>query len=163
MHQTCKPDNPDVAAIKGFEHHIEIRYLRKEGRVWYADTIGHAYLDELTVPEQYTEGARSLLRLMLMKEVLKPGKPVSGIMCKGCGFDFEKIYGELGRDFIHVHHINPLKIMGESYKIDPVRNLVPLCPNCHAMVHRAIESRLLSVEALRSIIDGASKRAGATG
>lgn len=38
-----KPDNPDVAAIKDFEHRIRKRYPRKKGRVWYADTIGHAY------------------------------------------------------------------------------------------------------------------------
>lgn len=61
MFHSPKPDNSDVAAIKGFEHRIEKRYLRKEGRVWYADTIGHTYTDELTVPEQYTEGARKVI------------------------------------------------------------------------------------------------------
>ncbi|WP_436910399.1 hypothetical protein [Enterobacter kobei] len=61
MLHSPKPDNPDVAAIKGFEHRIEKRYLRKEGRVWYADTVGHTYPDELTVPEQYTEGARKVI------------------------------------------------------------------------------------------------------
>ncbi len=58
---------------------------------------------------------------MPTKEVLKPGKPVSGIrhhgtVCKGCGFDFEKTYGDLGKDFIHVHHITPLKTITECYK-----------------------------------------------
>lgn len=101
---------------------------------------------------------------MPTKEVLKPGKPVSGIIVpSGCGFDFEKMYGDLGRDFIHVHHINPLKTIGESYQIDSENDMVPLCPNCHAMVHRSNESRSLSVEALRSIIDEVKKRAGATG
>lgn len=86
-----------------------------------------------------------------------------GTVCKGCGFDFEKTYGDLGKDFIHVHHITPVKTIAENYQIDPVTDLVPLCPNCHAMVHRSNESRPLSVETLRSIIDEAKKRAGATG
>jgi hypothetical protein len=59
--------------------------------------------------------------------------------------------------------IPPLKDIGESYKIDPVRDMIPLCPNCHAMVHRSNESRPLAVEVLRSIIDESKKRAGATG
>ncbi|WP_241493796.1 HNH endonuclease [Enterobacter cancerogenus] len=63
---------------------------------------------------------------------------------------------------MHVHHINPLKTIGESYQIDPENDLVPLCPNCHAMVHRSNESRPLSVDVLRSIINEAKKRIGAT-
>lgn len=57
--------------------------------------------------------------------------------CAVCGFDFEKVYGELGRGFIHVHHVRPLSTIGSTYVIDPVNDLVPLCPNCHAMVHRS--------------------------
>ena len=50
--------------------------------------------------------------------------------------NFKDIYGELGEDFIHGHHIVPLSEMKNSYKLDPREDLVPLCPNCHAMVHR---------------------------
>ncbi|WAG17429.1 HNH endonuclease [Aeromonas hydrophila] len=59
-----------------------------------------------------------------------------GNKCWTCGFDFEKKYGDLGKGFIHVHHITPLSQIGHSYKLDPVSDLLPLCPNCHAMVHR---------------------------
>ena len=165
MIHSPNPDNPDVAAIKGFEHRIEKRYLRKEGSVWYADTIGHAYPDELTVPEQYTEGARKVITVNAYERSAEARKACirhHGTVCKGCGFDFEKPYGDLGKDFIHVHHITPLKTIAESYKIDPVTDLVPLCPNCHAMVHRSNESRPLSVDVLRSIINEAKKRIGAT-
>lgn len=48
----------------------------------------------------------------------------------------KKKYGDLGKGFIHVHHITPLSQIGHSYKLDPVSDLLPLCPNCHAMVHR---------------------------
>lgn len=56
--------------------------------------------------------------------------------CQCCGFDFEKTYGEIGKDFIHVHHINPLSEIKEEYILNPITDLVPVCANCHAMIHR---------------------------
>ncbi|WP_081846912.1 HNH endonuclease [Thioclava indica] len=56
--------------------------------------------------------------------------------CEACGLDFADRYGELGAGFIHVHHKVPLATRGESYTLDPREDLVPLCPNCHAMIHR---------------------------
>ncbi|MDT8881008.1 HNH endonuclease [Klebsiella aerogenes] len=75
-----------------------------------------------------------------------------GAICKACGFDFEKTYGEHGKGFIYVHHIRPLGTIAESYQVDPVKELIPLCPNCHAMVHRGNAAKPLSVEELRLII-----------
>ena len=60
----------------------------------------------------------------------------NGYKCKICGFDFEKTYGEIGSNFIHVHHIEPVSNMIEASIIDPVKDLIPVCPNCHAMLHR---------------------------
>ena len=59
-----------------------------------------------------------------------------GCCCFICGLDFLSAYGEIGRDFIHVHHELELSSIGEVYVIDPVRDLKPVCPNCHAMIHR---------------------------
>jgi 5-methylcytosine-specific restriction protein A len=59
-----------------------------------------------------------------------------GFSCCICGFDFEDVYGEVGEAFIHVHHLKPLADIGESYKVDPVQDMRPVCPNCHAMLHR---------------------------
>ena len=73
-----------------------------------------------------------------------------GYKCQCCGFSFEEKYGELGKAFIHVHHVKPLADIKESYVVDPVKDLIPLCANCHAMVHRA--SPAISVEQLRSEI-----------
>jgi len=60
----------------------------------------------------------------------------NGFKCAVCEFDFLSIYGELGRDFCHVHHIHPLSEGGTELNIDPIRDLIPICPNCHAMLHR---------------------------
>lgn len=59
-----------------------------------------------------------------------------GCRCAACGISFEETYGEIGRGFIHVHHLIPISSIGEDYVIDPVHDLVPVCPNCHNMLHK---------------------------
>lgn len=59
-----------------------------------------------------------------------------GAECYICGFDFGKTYGEEWSDFIHVHHETPLAEVEEGHEVDPVEDLKPLCPNCHAIVHK---------------------------
>ncbi len=73
-----------------------------------------------------------------------------GYRCSVCGFDFEEQYGEIGKSFIHVHHIIPVSQMGEGYVVDPIKDLVPVCPNCHAMMHRTDPP--MSVKELRDCI-----------
>ncbi|MCA7927389.1 HNH endonuclease [Burkholderia cenocepacia] len=73
-----------------------------------------------------------------------------GYRCFVCEFDFEKIYGERGKNFIHVHHLVPLASIGESYLLDPIRDLRPVCPNCHSMIHRTDPP--CSLEILKSML-----------
>jgi len=73
-----------------------------------------------------------------------------GLSCKVCGFDFEEMYGELGAGFIHIHHIIPLHQIKSSYKVDPIKDLIPVCPNCHAMLHRPKDQ--LTIEQLKNMI-----------
>jgi hypothetical protein len=61
---------------------------------------------------------------------------IHGVSCLACGLDFESKYGFLGAGFIHVHHLNPLSTINGAYAVDPSRDLIPLCPNCHSMIHR---------------------------
>ncbi len=73
-----------------------------------------------------------------------------GPVCSVCGFNFEKVYGELGKGFIHIHHITPICEIDREYIVDPLKDLRPLCPNCHAMIHKP--EKILSIEELREII-----------
>jgi 5-methylcytosine-specific restriction protein A len=59
-----------------------------------------------------------------------------GAQCQVCELDLGEKYGEIGKGFIHVHHLKPLSGIGEEYEIDPVQDLIPVCPNCHAIIHR---------------------------
>ena len=73
-----------------------------------------------------------------------------GCQCAVCGMDFESVYGDIGRSFIHVHHLIPISSIGKDYEIDPVRDLVPVCPNCHNMLHR--KEPPYTIEELKDII-----------
>lgn len=60
-----------------------------------------------------------------------------GTTCVVCGLDFERRYGPIGKGFIHVHHLRELNEVGTEHEVDPVADLRPVCPNCHAMLHAA--------------------------
>ncbi|MFA0564760.1 HNH endonuclease [Vibrio sp. 10N.222.51.C8] len=74
-----------------------------------------------------------------------------GTRCQICSFDFAKKYGPHGSGFIEVHHIKPLNTIAKSYKVDPVKDLIPVCSNCHSILHRGTNP--LSVDGLRSILN----------
>ncbi len=74
-----------------------------------------------------------------------------GVKCSICNFDFEAVYGDLGKGFIHVHHIKPLSEIDEKYKINPIEDLRPVCPNCHAMLHKRKPS--YSIEEIKDKIN----------
>lgn len=59
-----------------------------------------------------------------------------GCKCVVCDFDFEKTYGDIGKSFIHVHHLIEISTIGNEYSIDAINDLRPVCPNCHAMLHK---------------------------
>lgn len=78
-----------------------------------------------------------------------------GTSCSICGFDFKKKYGQMGDGFIHVHHVVPVSKLGPGYVIDPEKDLTPVCPNCHAMLHR--KDPPYQPDELRQLIDRESR------
>ncbi len=114
--------------------------------------------DEVTIATEFFEGARRQVSSNRYER-----NPVAraqciehyGCRCSVCDFDFEKAYGERGAGFIHVHHLKLLSEIGEEYQVDPIADLRPVCPNCHAMIHYG--GILLSIEELRAQIQRAKK------
>jgi 5-methylcytosine-specific restriction protein A len=84
-----------------------------------------------------------------------------GTSCAACGFSFELAYGELGKDFIDVHHLVPASQLGGGYQLDPLTDLVPLCANCHAMAHHGVNPPRTEAE-LRQIMATAGFLRGTT-
>lgn len=72
-----------------------------------------------------------------------------GYSCHICDFNFEEVFGELGRGFIHVHHINPLSTIKREFNVNPKLDLIPLCPNCHAMIH--LRTPAFTIEEVKQI------------
>jgi len=58
-----------------------------------------------------------------------------GYDCVVCGFNFEQVYGDLGYRYVEVHHCLTVAEMPTGYRPDPTTEMVPLCANCHRMVH----------------------------
>jgi len=109
--------------------------------------------DELEPGREYPEGARRQIRVNAYERNAAARRKClqhHGYACFVCDFLFEDRYGELGKEFIHVHHLNPLGLRQSAYKLDPVKDLRPVCPNCHAMLHHS--EPVLSIEELRAMM-----------
>lgn len=74
-----------------------------------------------------------------------------GARCAVCSMSFEERYGEIGTGFIHVHHKKPLAIRRGENRLRPKTDLVPVCPNCHAMLHT--QEPPLGIEELQAIMN----------
>jgi hypothetical protein len=80
-----------------------------------------------------------------------------GAVCQACGFNFGSIYGEIGEGYIHVHHLTALaSLKGKAQKVDPIKEMMPVCPNCHEMLHQSDPP--YTPEQLRSIIAEVKKK-----
>lgn len=75
---------------------------------------------------------------------------IHGYDCKICDIKLVEKYGSLAENFIHVHHIESLAKYGPRW-IDPAKDLIPVCPNCHAMLHR--KTPALLPQELKKIIE----------
>lgn len=109
--------------------------------------------DDVATPSLYYEGVSRTVSVNAYERDPRARKACIdhyGAVCSACDLDFRTMYGKLGQGFIHVYHIVPLSKIGKSYVVNPIKDLRPVCPNCHAMLHRAPE--VLTVEQLREII-----------
>lgn len=95
--------------------------------------------EEILEHEMYFEGAKKSIYINAYERSIPAREKCIahfGVSCNICGFDFEKVYGEEGKGLIHIHHLTPLSNIQESYTINPLEDLRPVCPNCHAIIHR---------------------------
>jgi hypothetical protein len=140
---TCTDATPLLGEIHQFlashTHESDVNYMENR------------FPDQIDDEKHFTEGAVMQVRVNVYErdpsarlECIKAW----GISCSVCGFDFERIYGERGAGFIHVHHLRPLSKIGKEYRLNPKADLRPVCPNCHAMIHRFEPP--LSIEELKA-------------
>jgi len=142
MHR--EDDKDGRPKIGGFTPKLAKRKLNRVGGDWFAsdydDVSSVTLAEEIPSPEKYSEGTRVSVTINAYERNPKARAACiahHGHVCAVCGFDFGRVFGTLGEGFIHVHHVVPIGKIGKKYKIDPIKDLIPVCPNCHAMIHRA--------------------------
>ena len=127
-------------------HKLQKIWLERTG------TLGIPYPEDVT-SEKYIEGAKKVITVNAYERNPKAReKCIShwGANCSVCNFHFMLFYGEIGRGYIHVHHLKPLADIKEEYELDPIKDLRPVCPNCHAMLHR--KNPALSIEEIKNLV-----------
>ena len=119
----------------------------------YSDEIPKEYLGQLFEGAKRTITVNSYERNPLARRQCIEHY---GTTCSVCNFDFGKEYGEIGQGFIHVHHLTRIADIGETYEIDPIKDLRPVCPNCHSMLHS--DKDTLTIEELKNLYNNADGR-----
>lgn len=132
-------DTVPVTILWGFEEYLEdVTYLGE---------------DEFSENQSLYEGSYKTVKVNLYernKVARDKCLEYHGYNCSICGFDFYKTYGEIGKNFIHIHHIIPLYKINKEYIVDPIKDLIPICPNCHSIIHRRKPE--LSIDELKNHI-----------
>jgi 5-methylcytosine-specific restriction protein A len=146
--------------IKTFERNLLPKKILRRGNNWYATEVKESLLPEeiQDAANKYLEGTKSTVTVNSYErnpEAREKCIEQFGCFCAVCNFDFEKHYGLLGANYIHVHHLIPLNEIKKEYSVNPITDLIPVCANCHAMIHRG--RKTISIESLKEHIGNANK------
>lgn len=78
-----------------------------------------------------------------------------GYKCAICGFDAKEVYGDGYDGKIEVHHVTPIHEIGNEYQVDPIKDLIPICPNCHMILHSKSKTtgKYISVQELKELFN----------
>ncbi len=134
-------DGEGPAKIGGFIEELTVKSLKRIGKNWYAsdDVLGIQLPEEIDDPAKFIEGASRTVSVNTYErsaEARTKCIEYYGYECQICSFSFKEFYGDIGTNYIHVHHVIPLSEIKKEYKLDPIKDLIPVCANCHAMIHK---------------------------
>jgi len=140
------------AKIDSFVPKLTEKTLLRVAANWYASDrdVDFSLAEEVDIPEKYIEGVSKVISVNSYERNPTARKKCIkhyGYQCAVCSFNFEKTYGAIGKNYIHVHHIIPIGKLKKEYEVDPIKDLIPICPNCHAIIHRT--QPVITIEELR--------------
>jgi predicted restriction endonuclease len=111
--------------------------------------------EEISKSEKYlTEGKSKTISVNIYERNNQARKECIehfGMNCQVCGFNFKEKFGEIGKNFIHVHHKIEISTIGKEYSVNPITDLIPVCPNCHSMLHK--RKPAFSIDELKEIMN----------
>ncbi len=158
LHSNAYKDEDGIgpAKIKKFIPDLITKSLTYSKGGWYATTDELIKRDQTEdeLSKKYIEGSLKTIFVNVYErnsEARELCLKHYGYKCKACSFDFEKSYGSIGRNFIHVHHIVPLSEIKKKYNLDPIKDLIPICPNCHAIIHR--KKKTLTIKQVKNLLN----------
>jgi len=119
-----------------------------------SNTIEPIYPDEVDTETEYSEGkVKKVLVNSYERNPIARKRCIEhfGLNCQVCDFNFKEIFGDLGEYFIHVHHKIDISTVGNEYSVNPLTDLIPVCPNCHSMLHK--KKPAYTVDELKEIMN----------
>jgi predicted RNA-binding protein with RPS1 domain len=166
IHKSRLPERLKEAFCVGDEIHVRILAvdstanrvtLELDLERYYSDWSGETEkifpAGKIPEPAKFSEGASRVVTVNYYERnpaARRTCIEYHGVSCAVCGFSFAQAFGSLGDGFIHVHHLNPVSEQDGEYTLDPVRDMRPVCPNCHAMIHKRRPP--YSIEELRAVL-----------
>ncbi|WP_406660611.1 HNH endonuclease [Methanolobus sp. ZRKC3] len=133
--------------LKGKEFLVKIGNQKEDEGTFCMDPTG-------SESESLPEGSKT--KIFVNRYERNPGArrkciDYYGANCQICGFDFGEVYGEIGAGFIEVHHKIPISEIGVNYEVNPLDDLVPVCSNCHSMIHRK-RNQTVEIEEMKNML-----------
>ena len=161
--------NPSRDEAQGADAVYILAEFKKPGKNWLwimrpelstaMENLGWANEQESILPEEiidtirHYEGAiRSINVNAYERSAAARSKCILhyGCKCAACGIILSDIYGEIAQGYVHVHHLRQLSEINAEYQVDPIQDLRPLCPNCHAIIHLSNPPR--TIDELKAFI-----------
>lgn len=127
-------------SIRASEECPSAEAARTRFRQRHSDAACANHPDEVPTGQRYVEGSVTTVTVNRYERDPKARQACIahyGAVCAVCSFDFAETYGDIGAGYIQVHHLRELSSIGAAYEVDPVTDLRPVCPNCHAMLHQS--------------------------
>ncbi|MBB3837722.1 5-methylcytosine-specific restriction protein A [Runella defluvii] len=143
---SAAPQGP-VKIRKELSEYLKIHFTDNNQTDYFPDTIGDKII---------YEGIKKVITVnKYERSSIARDKCIefNGLNCFVCGMNFFDVYGEIGEGFIHVHHLTPIHQIGKEYKVNYKEDLAPVCPNCHAMLHRKINGNEPTINELKEIMN----------
>jgi 5-methylcytosine-specific restriction protein A len=130
----------EVRTIKKFEPVLERRFLFETDAGWHAAAapMPQASSSQSLIRRTFEEGDKAAViaqRVERSRGAREACLAMHGRACKVCDRSMAELYGPAGDGVIEVHHLRELALCEGRRPVDPEKDLIPVCPNCHAVIH----------------------------
>lgn len=130
-------DLPDDRQLEGDLKEMIEFYKLLATKELHHTAPGAVEVDEVGLFEEDLLNLREHKRIERNQKLIQEVKKTQGYICRACNFDFSKAYGDAGKNYIEAHHLTPLSTLRkQKVLLDPRKDFVVLCSNCHKIIHR---------------------------